>query len=1118
MEALIPVINKLQDVFNTVGTDAIQLPQIVVVGTQSSGKSSVIESLVGKSFLPRGIGIVTRRPLILQLYYCPKDDREKRTAAAGTMDLDAWGQFLHTKDKVFRDFDDIRREIEDETERLAGKNKGICSEPIILKIYSTTAKEDACGTMDLDAWGQFLHTKDKVFRDFDDIRREIEDETERLAGKNKGICSEPIILKIYSTSVLNLTLVDLPGITKVPVGDQPDDIEAQIKQLVLHYISNPNSIILAVVTANTDMATSESLKLAKETDVDGRRTLAVVTKIDLMDAGTDAIDILCGRVIPVKLGIIGVVNRSQQDIIDNKSIKDAIKDEAAFLQRKYPTLASRNGTLYLAKTLNRLLMHHIRDCLPDLKTRVNVMISQFQTLLNSYGEDVSDKSQTLLQIITKFASAYCSTVEDSFWKKKCFQNPNQENGIFKFIESKKNPALHERIVEVVTQLLRRRLPATNTMVENLLAIELAYINTKHPDFHKDAALVPSLIKSAEEDYQRSIRASNWNPPPSQTAVQPQPGQEERPEVPKSIIDYNNVPGNRSSWMQFPNILSQRGGASGPANKENEAQNSADNSVTSTPTHNPAQNVLSPQKPVNFLPSIPATTSSRTLSEKEKRDCDVIERLIKSYFYIIRKSIQDTVPKAIMHFLVNYVKDNLQSELVTHLYKADSASELLNESEWVAQRRKEASDTYVQDILMNNYAVREEFAATFAARYQLGYVAFERGLSHGFGVYLVANNRAGFAGWGHGRCDPWGGMRSNTGGVQSDSSRRGNSGPGRRTEVIWRIGRGVQNYTGLRSDPGSGLRSDTGGLWSREGTGMGFAAVVFIKYPTLASRNGTLYLAKTLNRLLMHHIRDCLPDLKTRVNVMISQFQTLLNSYGEDVSDKSQTLLQIITKFASAYCSTVEGTARNIETTELCGGARICYIFHEIFGKVLDGINPLDGLTKMDILTAIRNATGPRPALFVPEVSFELLVKRQIRRLEEPSQRCVELVHEEMQRIIQHCGELISSIPATTSSRTLSEKEKRDCDVIERLIKSYFYIIRKSIQDTVPKAIMHFLVNYVKDNLQSELVTHLYKADSASELLNESEWVAQRRKEASDMLKALQRANLIITEIRETRMW
>lgn len=93
-------------------------------------------------------------------------------------------------------------------------------------------------------------------------------------------------------------------------------------------------------------------------------------------SGTDAIDILCGRVIPVKLGIIGVVNRSQQDIMNRKTIQEALKDEASFLQRKYPTLANRNGTPYLAKTLNRLLMHHIRDCLPDLKV-IFVHYNQF---------------------------------------------------------------------------------------------------------------------------------------------------------------------------------------------------------------------------------------------------------------------------------------------------------------------------------------------------------------------------------------------------------------------------------------------------------------------------------------------------------------------------------------------------------------------------------------------------------------------------------------------------------------------------------------------------------------------------------------------------------------------
>ena len=108
-------------------------------------------------------------------------------------------------------------------------------------------------------------------------------------------------------------------------------------------------------------------------------------------------------------------------------------------------------------------------------------------------------------------------------------------------------------------------------------------------------------------------------------------------------------------------------------------------------------------------------------------------------------------------------------------------------------------------------------------------------------------------------------------------------------------------------------------------------------------------------------------------MMMSQFQSLLSSYGDDVQDKAQTLLQIITKFNAAYCQTIEGTARNIETTELCGGARICYIFHETFGRTLDSIHPLAGLTQMDILTAIRNATGPRPALFVPEVCYIIIL-------------------------------------------------------------------------------------------------------------------------------------------------
>lgn len=86
----------------------------------------------------------------------------------------------------------------------------------------------------------------------------------------QGICSDPINLKIFSPKIVNLTLVDLPGMTKVPVGDQPQDIEEQIYDLCLKYITNPNSIILSVTAANTDMATSEALKLAMDVDPDGK--------------------------------------------------------------------------------------------------------------------------------------------------------------------------------------------------------------------------------------------------------------------------------------------------------------------------------------------------------------------------------------------------------------------------------------------------------------------------------------------------------------------------------------------------------------------------------------------------------------------------------------------------------------------------------------------------------------------------------------------------------------------------------------------------------------------------------------------------------------------------------
>lgn len=205
--------------------------------------------------------------------------------------------------------------------------------------------------------------------------------------------------------------------SQVPIGDQPSDIEKQTRNLITEYIAKPNSIILAVSPANVDIVNSEALKLARHVDPLGRRTIGVLTKLDLMDHGTNALDILTGRVYPLKLGFIGVVNRSQQDIQINKPLAEALQQEREFFRHHpaYRNMANRCGTQYLAKTLNTTLMGHIRDRLPDIKARLNTLMGQTQQELASYGDAAftgkEHRGSLILQLMTRFASSFISSIE-----------------------------------------------------------------------------------------------------------------------------------------------------------------------------------------------------------------------------------------------------------------------------------------------------------------------------------------------------------------------------------------------------------------------------------------------------------------------------------------------------------------------------------------------------------------------------------------------------------------------------------------------------------------------------------------------------------------------------------
>ncbi|KAG7418897.1 Dynamin central region-domain-containing protein [Fusarium sp. MPI-SDFR-AT-0072] len=663
--ALIQLVNKLQDVFATVGVNnPIDLPQIAVVGSQSSGKSSVLENIVGRDFLPRGSGIVTRRPLVLQLINRP------------------------------------------------AQSNGVKADEV-----DTTNDKQA----NADEWGEFLHAPGQKFYDFSKIRDEISRETEAKVGRNAGISPAPINLRIYSPNVLTLTLVDLPGLTKVPVGDQPRDIERQIREMVLKHIGKSNAIILAVTAANQDLANSDGLKLAREVDPEGQRTIGVLTKVDLMDEGTDVIDILSNRVIPLRLGYVPVVNRGQRDIDNRKAINQALEAEKNFFEnhKAYRNKSSYCGTPYLARKLNLILMMHIKQTLPDIKARISSSLQKYSAELESLGPSMLGNSANIvLNIITEFTNEWRTVLDGnntelsstelsggariSFVFHELYSNGVKAIDPFDVVKdvdirtilynsSGSSPALfvgttafelivkqqikrledpslkcvslvYDELVRILSQLLAKQLyrrypqlkekmhgvviaffkkamEPTNKLVRDLVAMESCYVNTGHPDFlngHRAMAMV-------NERYN----------PSKPVQVDPKTG--------KPLA---STPRAASPTVPDPDSA----GNSGFFGSFFAAKNKKKAAAMEAPP--------------------PTLKASGTLSERENIEVEVIKLLISSYYNIVKRTMIDMVPKAVMLNLVQFTKDEMQRELLENMYRTDTLDDLLKESDFTIRRRKE----------------------------------------------------------------------------------------------------------------------------------------------------------------------------------------------------------------------------------------------------------------------------------------------------------------------------------------------------------------------------------------------------------------------------------------------
>ena len=615
LRKVVTVVDELRDV----GLQQyVTLPRIAVVGTQSGGKSSVLESIVGADFLPRGDGVVTRRPLELRLVHLPQAD-------SGT-------------------------------------------------------------------WAVFAAKPDEKLSSFEEVRLEIIRQTETVCGKNKGIVDDPIVLSVYSPTCPDLTLIDLPGITRVPVrnSDQRDDIEGITKAMAMRYISDPRTIILAVVPANQDMSTSDALQMARQVDPNGLRTIGVVTKLDIMDPGTDAMRMLLGEEVSLRLGFVGVRNRGQQDIRNEVRVNEALDTERRWFSEhpKYSKLPPGYcGTDNLVDKLTKVLFKHIKQFLPQIKKEVSEKKRKVSERLAELGEGVPDNSAEQGQLIWTMITDYCDIFKNTIRGK--FDRRLQTYLTSGGSQMSGGAQIRQIFNNFLQDFEDKRVTEKMSDDEIDLAIRMhegdSLPGFPSPDIF-EFLILPHLRRIGE---------------PSTDCVASVAG----------TLELLSQKIGRNVFKRFPKLGEQVLELSaGIIGREREKTKGVIEQIVDLETgylftndpgylgeHGSLQKIFNPQAPVaqaSVAPGAPPSAVTLGPAEAKRKGgyagayVSEIRSRLDSYFSLVVRSVRDSVPKAVGFFLVRKIQDQLQFELYNSLNKPDAMGELLGEPDVIRTERKQ----------------------------------------------------------------------------------------------------------------------------------------------------------------------------------------------------------------------------------------------------------------------------------------------------------------------------------------------------------------------------------------------------------------------------------------------
>lgn len=673
---LVNLVDKLRDVGLN---DHISMPRIAVLGSQSSGKSSLLEAIVGLNFLPRGSGVVTRRPLEL---------------------------------------------------RLIRTNKLPEGKP----------------------YGVFKDEEGKMYYDFNVIRERIEGLTEELCGDKKNIVDNPIVLKVFSDNCPDLTVIDLPGITRIPIGDQPKDIERITKEMVKRYCRDERTIILCVIPANADMSTSEALQMAQDLDPEGTRTIGVITKIDIMDKGTDARKMILNQEIPLKMGYIGVKGRTQEDIQNKMSVGASLREEDEFFSshpayRHLPREVL--GTRALVGKLTSVMYKHMKNVLPSILKEINHKIKNCESNLSKLGdpipEDNKEKLDAIWRDISVFYDKFKSNIKGEFIESyskvemqkmkilasaqiyilfnnlfKPFMNKYRASMVYTDREMNKIISMYsgntlpgfvsmDCYVALISPLLEKlRIPALEILEKVFQILRSVGSTIINETFNKMISvknvlihLFNDILKECKENCEKYINfymdcqsktiytkdpsyiinAHTW---PEEVTAKANPNKTPNPDA-YNTVNSVNQPGMQQSNINqaTPNRPNPQGNLLAP-NQMN-GQNV---------TNKPQSAETEPQKVEGQEPE------KHKMNKKERKDFLIKEmrKRIDHYFEINVRQVGDMIPKIITNSLINEVLEKIYFSM----FRKVSDSNILNsikEPDHISQQRKNLNSTL--EILNNS---------------------------------------------------------------------------------------------------------------------------------------------------------------------------------------------------------------------------------------------------------------------------------------------------------------------------------------------------------------------------------------------------------------------------------